>query len=91
MANLNPNQLAELGEKLYEDVFREEYASGHSGEFLAIDVDAKTAFVGKSVEEALLAAKTANESGFFHVVRIGAPGVYKVSFGRSNARGWLFR
>lgn len=83
MQTLNPTRLAELGEQLYQKRFKEEFAPEHTGEILAIEVESKTAYLGKSALEALLAAKAAHENGFFHVVRIGGPGVYKMGLGRS--------
>jgi len=83
MATLNPPRLAELGERLHEEHFKAEYLQEHTGEILAIDVESKTAYLGKSPLEALLAAKAAHKNGFFHIVKIGGPGVYKMGLGRS--------
>jgi hypothetical protein len=46
-------------------------------------VESKTAYLGKSVLEALTAAKKAHQNGFFHVVKIGSAGVYKLRLGRA--------
>jgi hypothetical protein len=91
MAIFNPTQLAELGKKLYEEKFKAEYAPEHDGEILAIDVESQTAHLGKSAMEALLAGEAANENGFFYILKIGGPGVYKLRSGRSATRGWPFR
>ncbi len=89
MQTLSPTRLAELGEKLYEERFKDEFAPEHTGEILAIEVESRTAYLGKSALEALMAAKAAHEHGFFHVVKIGGSGVYKMGLGRStpNVRG----
>ncbi len=84
MQTLDPARLAELGERLYEERFKAEFAPEHTGEILAIEVESRTAYLGKSPVEALLAAKAAHENGFFHIVKIGGPGVYKMGLGRSS-------
>jgi len=91
METLNPTSLAELGERLYEEHFKAEYSPEHTGEILAIEVKSKTAYLGKSPLEALLAAKAAHKNGFFHVVKIGSPGVYNLRSGRPNANGRILR
>jgi len=89
MAILNPTRLADLGRKLYADLFEPVYALDHQGEILAIEVQSKTAYLGKSGGEALRAGIEAHPDGFFHILRIGGGGVYKVPIGRSDARGWF--
>jgi len=76
MATMNLNQLAETGKKLYEEEFKDKFASDHNGEVLAIEVQTKTAYLGKTPLEALTAGETAQATGLFYLVRIGSPGVY---------------
>jgi hypothetical protein len=91
METLNPTRLAELGEKLYQERFKDQYAPEHTGEVLAIDVESESAYLGKSALEALLAGEAAHRGGFFHVVKIGGPGVYQMGFGRSTSRDRIVR
>jgi hypothetical protein len=76
MEILNPTRLAELGWKLYEERFKDEYFPAHTGEILAIDIESSTAYLGKSPLEALTIAKAANHNGHFHLIKIGSAGVY---------------
>jgi hypothetical protein len=78
-APFNPTQLGDLGRKLYTETFEPIYAPSHIGEILAIEVKSKTAYLGKTPLEALQTAQAAQPNGFFHLVRIGSPGVYKLS------------
>ena len=91
MTILNPAQLAERGKKLYEEEFKERYAAGHIGEILAIEIKSRSAYLGKTPLEALNAAEAAQPNGFFHLIRIGSPGVYNLRSGRPNANGRFFR
>jgi hypothetical protein len=86
METMSPTRLAELGRKLYQERFKDQYLPEHKGEVLAIDVESESAYLGKSVVEALLAGEAAHSGGFFHVVRIGSPGVYQMGFERSTSR-----
>jgi len=85
MATLNPTRLAELGRKLYEERFKDEYAPAHTGEILAIDIESSTAYLGKTPLEALAVAKAANHSGHFHLIKIGSVGVYTLRSVTSDA------
>ena len=86
METLNPTRLAELGQKLYEERFKDAYAAEHTGEILAIDVDSGTAYLGTSPLEALTTARAANSNGHFHLVKIGFSGVYTLRSATSEAR-----
>lgn len=82
METPSPTQLAKIGEKLYEERFKNEYTPEHTGEILAIEVASETAYLGKSALQALLAGQAAQHDGTFHLVRIGGPGVYHMGFDR---------
>jgi hypothetical protein len=38
----NPQQVAEAGQKIYQDRYQQEYERLHPGKFLAIDVNTET-------------------------------------------------
>jgi len=81
----NPPRQAEIGDKLYYERFHQEYSPEYLGEILAIDVESEKAYLGHSVIEALDAAEKAHKDGFFHVVKIGSPGVYRLGLRRPSA------
>jgi hypothetical protein len=88
-AIFNPAQVTEIGKKLYAERFEPLYAPEHTGEILAIEVQSKTAYLGNSGGEALRAAMAAHPEGFFHVLRIGGGGVYKVDGAMYDTHGWF--
>lgn len=81
-----PQAIAELGEKIYKEKYKEAYEKQFPGQFVAIDIDSQEAFVAKTPEQAISLAQTAKDGGFFHLIRIGAPGMYRVGYyaGRSG-------
>ncbi len=85
-----PQEIAEKGEALYKNRFRAEYEE-HEGRFLAIDVTLEEAFVADTPEGALEAAQRKNPQGFFHLVKIGSLGVYRVGYANHRALDWVIR
>lgn len=86
----NPQVLAELGEKIYRDRYQREYEQQHLGKFVAIDVETQEAYIGDSPEEAFDIARREAPTGLFHLIRVGYPGVYRVSHAIANP-DWIFR
>lgn len=75
-----PNSIAEKGEALYREKFQAEYEIKYPGKFLAIDVNSAIPYVADTPEQAVEALLQANPNAYYHVVRIGAPGVYRVGY-----------
>ena len=82
METLSPTRLAQLGDKLYEERFKNEYTPEHTGEVLAIKVDSEQPTSGSLPSKHSSQARPAQHDGTFHLVRIGGPGVYQMGFGR---------
>jgi len=87
---LAPEEIATRGEKIYREQFQQQYELSHPGKFLAIDVTVPNGavYVADTPEEALETAQRMNPRGFFHIVRVGSPGVYRVGYTRGTSRGW---
>ena len=88
----NPKAVAEAGEKIYQEKFQKqlEAATENIGKFLAIDVASEEAYIGDSLEQALSAAREKAPTRFFHLIRIGFLGAFRLSY--SNATpDWLFQ
>jgi hypothetical protein len=85
-----PEEIAAKGERLYKERFQAQYELAHPGKFLAIDImtEPPQAYLANTPEAALEQAQKTNPKGFFHVVRIGAPGVYRVGYTRGVSGGW---
>ena len=87
----NPRLIAEHGERIYSDNFREKFEKEYLGKFVAIDVTTEKAYVGDSPEEAYGTARQNSPKGVFHLIRVGSPGAYKVSYTSNAAMDWIFR
>jgi hypothetical protein len=89
--NGNPRQLAEKGEAIYKAKYQQEYERLYAGKYAAIDITTEKAFVADTPEAAVALLQKENPKAFFHLVRVGAPGVFKVGFSvHSNDSNWLF-
>ncbi len=88
----NPKSVAEAGEKIYKDKYKQEYERDHLGEFVAIDVRSQRATLGDSAESALERARQNDPNGIFHLIRVGFTGAFQVSYSyaRHADNDWLF-
>ena len=85
-----PQQIARKGGQLYQELFRDKYEKDYTGQYLAIDVTNAEAHVAETPEAAIEAAQKANPDGYFHLIKIGGPGVYRIgSVGRQEI-DWIF-
>ena len=88
----NPKAIAEAGERLYGERFKTDFELNHRGMFAVIDVLSENAAVGDTPEAAFEAGKKIAPNGIFHLIRIGFPGAFQVSYPyRHGAQDWLFR
>ena len=85
-----PHHIKEKGERLYKERFRSKYEKKHSGKFLAIDITTEEAFVADTPEKAMEEAQNKNPNGFFHLVKIGSPGVYRIGYTRHTSLDRVF-
>jgi len=87
----NPTKLGEKGNAIYREKYQAEYERLYPGKFVAIDVTSEEAFVADTPEEAIKTLQARNPNSFFHLIKIGSAGVYKVGYGISDERDWLFQ
>ncbi len=89
----NPRQVAEAGQRIYQDRYQQEYERLHPREFVAIDVKTESPHIGETASDALQAALAAAPEGVFHLIKVGSPGAFKMSYSPSSASGvdWNFR
>ncbi len=88
----NPQDIADAGERIYSEKYKEEFEKKHSGKFVAIDVITEEAYIAEQPEEALDAARKASPKGYFHLIKVGSPGAFRVGYISNNARSErLFR
>ncbi|MBI3558790.1 hypothetical protein HY085_00165 [Candidatus Gottesmanbacteria bacterium] len=67
---INIEKIASEGAKIYEKI-KEQFEPEKNGKFLAIEVDSKETFLGKTSSEALIKAKQKFPDKVFFVVKIG--------------------
>jgi hypothetical protein len=93
MSTLNgPKQLAEKGESIYKAKYQQEYEKSYPGKYVAIDLSTEKAFVADTPEAAVELLQRENPKSYFHLVRIGSTGVFKVGYSvHTNERDWLFQ
>jgi len=88
----NPKAIAEAGERLYAERFKTDFELNSKGKFAVIDVLSEKAAVGDTPEAAFEEAKKIAPNGIFHLIRIGFPGAFQVSYQyQHGAQDWLFR
>jgi len=77
---LTIDQIAELGEEIYEFHLKKKHEGSHNDMFLAIDVTTKKGHLGQYPEDALKAGEEDNPEGQFYLKRIGSPATFHVSY-----------
>jgi hypothetical protein len=87
----NPQEIAKAGQEIYERKYRANYEPVYSGQFVVIDVKSEEVFVAPHPEEAIKKARLKSPTGIFHLIKVGSPGAYKVSYSLNVRRQWIFR
>lgn len=87
----NPKAAAELGEKIYQDLYKEQYEQEHQGKFVAIDVTSEKAYLDDAPEKVLESARKASPVGIFHLIKVGFPGAFRVSYSNHVELDRLFQ
>ncbi len=87
----NPKAIAERGEQIYSQKYREVYESEHPGKFVAIDVTTEKAYVSDTPMGAFESARKDAPKGLFHLVKVGSRGAFRVSYTNNATMDWIFR
>lgn len=91
MSGDSPQILAQKGEDIYNTQFKKEYEEKYHGKFVAIDISTEKAFLADTPEDALLKAQKDNPNGFYHLLKVGSTGVYRLGYTSGEYGDWLFR
>ena len=86
-----PDKIAKRGETIYQERYKDRFERKFHGQFVVIDVSTEEAYIAPYPEEALEKAQNASENGIFHLIRIGAPGAFRVSYVSHGNRPWALR
>src|SRR4051794_36620033 len=84
----SPEKIADAGEAIYEERYKPRLEPDQHGHFIAVDVSSGEGYVAEYPEQALQEARKAAPYGIFHLIRIGAPGTFRVSFGLNRHDFW---
>jgi len=84
----DPGKIAQAAERIYEEKYKADYEKSFWGEFVVINVYDGAAYRGEFAEEALQKAREEAPYGVFHLIRIGAPGAFKVSYIGQRQASW---
>ena len=87
----HPKAIAERGEQIYRDKYKSAFEAEHVGNFVAIDVVSEHAYTAVTAEEALELARKESPRGLFHLVKVGSPGAFRVSYASSANLERLFK
>jgi hypothetical protein len=68
--SFNPRDVARAGRKVYE-VHRADFERLHQGKYVLIDIRTEKVYLAESPEDAFLQAAAEDESGPFHLIRVG--------------------
>ena len=87
----NPKAVAEIGEELYRGKYKAEFEKKYPGWFVLIDVKTGEAYPAEHAEQAIELARKSAPNGVFHLIRVGEPGAFRVSYrGHADTDG-IFR
>lgn len=87
----DPRSVAEAGEKIYKEKFREKFEKTHAGQFVAIDVLSEESYIAETPDGAFEKARNASPHGIFHLIKIGSSGAFSVSHSSGVRPDWVFR
>ena len=74
---MSPAQIAECGQRIYDERYRKKYERRHWGKLVAINIDTGEAFVGDNPVGAMDAARTRSSRGMVYLLRVGESGAFQ--------------
>ncbi len=90
MQNQNARTMGEKGEEIYSRRYKAELEAHARGKYVVIEIDSEEMFLGDTPEAAIEEARARIPNGTFHLIRVGSPGVFRVSHTAARGSGdWL--
>lgn len=71
-------EIAQLGQAIYDRQIRSNVETAHRGEFLVLNVETEGYEMDRNELAALQRAKAKNPDGVFYILRIGATAAYRL-------------
>jgi hypothetical protein len=87
----NPKEIAERGEKIYDEKYKSRFEQEHPRKFVAIDVTTEEAYLGDTPEGVLESAHGASPNGIFHLIQVGFPSAIRISYTNHAVVDGIFR
>lgn len=86
---LTPEQIAEKGQKIYNEKLKTTLEASQKGKFVAVEVETGEHFISDTLLGALQEARTKYPNKLFHTIKIGSEGVFKMgSYAKNLSYGW---
>jgi hypothetical protein len=86
----NPKAVVEAGERIYKENYQRGFEAAHLGKFVVIEVNTGKAYLGDTPEQAFENGRKGAPEGVFHLIKVGSPGAFRVSYAGSGS-DWLFQ
>ena len=81
----NPQEIADAGERIYNERYKAEFELKYRGKFVAIDVASGKYFLAGQPEEAVMNGRKQLPTALFHLIRVGSSGAFCYS-GRASPK-----
>jgi rhodanese-related sulfurtransferase len=85
----NPKAVAEEGERIYREKYQADFEQKYRGWFVLIDVRTEKAYQAETAPAAVDIARKDAPDGVFHIIRVGEPGAFRVSYRSSAEPDWV--
>ena len=87
----NPKEIAEAGEQIFSERYKDQFEREHPEEFAAIDVTTGDAYLAETHEGALEKAEACSPYGIFHLIQVGHSTAFRVSQTSHDDVDWIFQ
>lgn len=77
--------VVQRGERIYAEKYQQQYESQYPDHYIVIEVNSGAAFLAQYPEDAIAKAQGAVQNGALHLIRIGAPSAYQLSYFSDDA------
>ncbi len=83
----SPQRISERAVEIYNGL-DDAIKKAHAGHFMVVDVKSGQHYIAEFSEDAFQLARKDAPHGIFHLIRIGAPSAFKVSFSTGHDPNW---